>query len=91
MLECVPQAADLERIRRLLKESQWQGMEHGEPAGKRRRLDGKGGKRWTRAQLESVVQASEEELERGLRERNVIERDGELVFPATLSLEKAAN
>jgi len=33
-------------------------------------------RKWTRAQLESVVQASEGELERGLRERNVIEIDG---------------
>ena len=80
VLECVPQAADLERIRRLLKESQWRGMENGPSDAKRRKSDGNTGKRWTRAQLQSVVQASEEELDRGLRERNVIEQDGACCF-----------
>lgn len=70
----MPQAADLERIRRLLKDSQWGGMEEElERPSKRRKTDGK---RWTRAQLESVVQASPTELEKGLRDRNVIEVDG---------------
>jgi len=97
ILECVPQAADLERIRRLLRESQWEGMggEPDERASKRRKLgdgavgaglgDGSGrgsasgqAKRWTKAQLASVVQASQDELDRGLNERNVIEVDGEL-------------
>lgn len=100
ILECVPQAADLERIRRLLRDSQWGGMaadaEEGERARKRRKVgDGSAGaghggvrgnvsghgpgKRWTKGQLASVVQASQDELDRGLRERSVIEVDGELL------------
>jgi hypothetical protein len=77
LLECLPQAANLERIRTVLKESAWGGL--GSDPGmsnskKRKRGEGR---RWTRAQLDSVVQASEGEIERGLRERNVVELDGE--------------
>ena len=71
VLECLPQAANLGRIRTVLKNSQWEGM-----AGTKRKR-GEGGKKWTRAQLESVVQASEAELAIGLRERDVVEMDGE--------------
>jgi len=67
ILECVPQAANLERIRTVLKPSQWAGL------GKRKRDEGR---RWTRAQLESVVQGSEGEFKAGLSERNVVEVEG---------------
>ena len=75
VLECVPQAANLERIRIVLRESAWGGLgsDAGNTSKKRKRGDIR---KWTRAQLESVVQASEGELERGLRERNVVEIDG---------------
>lgn len=74
VLECMPQAADLERIRRLLRDTQWEGLStDSDRPSKKRRV---GGKRWTRNQLESVIQASSQELERGLKERNVIEVDG---------------
>lgn len=81
VLECVPQAANLERIWAVLRESAWPGLEGDVDAdqgpsrlGKRKRE----ARRWTRPQLESVVQASEAELDRGLKERNVVEVDGEL-------------
>lgn len=75
VFECVPQAANLERIRVVLRESAWKGLGSSpDPRGKKRKRDEV--RRWTRAQLESVVQASEGELERGLRERNVVEIDG---------------
>ena len=64
-------------------------MEDLEPVVKRRKIDGKGGKearRWTRAQLESVVQGSEEELGRGLKERNVIELDGMSILSTARSI-----
>ena len=41
---------------------------------------GGGGRRWTRGQLESVIQASPGELEMGLKERNVVEVDGTSLF-----------
>ena len=93
ILECVPQAPDLERIRTILRASQWQGMDSdlaatstGGRSGKRKYSaahgDDSGGakrvKRWTREQLGSVIQASEQELGLGLRERNVIQVDGAL-------------
>ena len=74
----MPHAANLERIRHVLRPSQWEGL------GKRKRgAHDEGGKarRWTRAQLESVVQGSEAELEVGLRERNVVEVDGMCPLP----------
>ena len=75
VLECVPQAANIERIRMVLRESAWGGLgsDLEKKSKKRKRGDVR---KWTRAQLESVVQASEGELERGLRERNVVEIDG---------------
>ena len=112
VLECLPQAPDLERIRILLKPSQWQGVDSTSlesrseseeededlPGTKRKRRSVNGTasrpgkvekngrnrkkvKRWTRAQLESVIQASDAELEEGLRERNVVEVDGERPLP----------
>jgi sister chromatid cohesion protein DCC1 len=84
VLECVPQAADLERIRRLLRESQWEGLELGLSGGEGRK-QAKRGRKWTKAQLESVVQASPAELDRGLRERNVIEVDGTWRIPRDTS------
>lgn len=79
VLECVPQAANIERIRMVLRESAWGGLGSGleKKSKKRKRGDIR---KWTRAQLESVVQASEGELERGLRERNVVEIDGMSFF-----------
>lgn len=70
-------APNLERIRTVLRASAWEGMGGG-GLGKRKREDGDGRKvkRWTKEQLRSVVQASEAELEQGLKERNVIEVDG---------------
>lgn len=43
-------------------------------------VEGRDGRarKWTRAQLESVIQASEVELEVGLRDRNVVELEGEI-------------
>ncbi|KAK8858758.1 hypothetical protein IAR55_002987 [Kwoniella newhampshirensis] len=91
ILECVPVAPNLERIRTVLRDSAWQGLGSNAVAlGKRKRGDGKRkgkeGKRWTRAMLGSVVQASEGELERGLRERCVVEVDGRMLLlpPALL-------
>jgi sister chromatid cohesion protein DCC1 len=88
ILECVPQAANLSRIRKLLKNTQWEGLNSS--GGKKRKRqswghdghhsEGNGkakGRRYTREQLDSVVQASEGELSRGLRENNVIEVNGE--------------
>lgn len=77
VLECIPVAPNLERIRTVLRASAWEGMGGG--LGKRKREDGDGRKlkRWTKEQLRSVVQASDAELEQGLKERNVIEVDGE--------------
>ncbi|WVO24971.1 uncharacterized protein IAS62_006354 [Cryptococcus decagattii] len=77
VLECVPVAPNLGRIRTVLRASAWEGMGGG--LGKRKREDGDGRKvkRWTKEQLRSVVQASDAELEQGLKERNVIEVDGE--------------
>ena len=62
----------------VLRESAWGGLgsDLEKKSKKRKRGDVR---KWTRAQLESVVQASEGELERGLRERNVVEIDG--TFP----------
>jgi len=59
----------------VLRESAWGGLgsDLEKKSKKRKRGDVR---KWTRAQLESVVQASEGELERGLRERNVVEIDG---------------
>jgi sister chromatid cohesion protein DCC1 len=59
----------------VLRESAWGGLgsDLEKKSKKRKRGDVR---KWTRAQLDSVVQASEGELERGLRERNVVEIDG---------------
>ncbi|WWD18653.1 hypothetical protein CI109_103106 [Kwoniella shandongensis] len=87
ILECVPIAPNLERIRTVLKDSAWQGLGSGAGAlGKRKRANGKKEKRWTRAMLGSVIQASEGELERGLKERCVVEVDGRMLLlpPAPL-------
>jgi hypothetical protein len=46
--------------------------------GKKRKRDDV--RRWRKAQLDSVIQASAGELERGLKERNVIEIDGEYLI-----------
>ena len=68
----------------MLKESAWKGLDgdlsessamNGDGLGRRKRKRDEG-RRWTRRQMESVIQASEAELERGLKERNVVEVDG---------------
>jgi sister chromatid cohesion protein DCC1 len=82
LLECLPQAANLERIRTVLKGSAWGGLESDTGMSNSKKRKRGEGRRWTRAQLDSVVQASEGELERGLRERNVVELDGESCMPS---------
>ncbi|OXG11038.1 sister chromatid cohesion protein DCC1 [Cryptococcus neoformans Tu401-1] len=91
VLECVPVAPNLERIRTVLKASAWEGM--GSGLGKRKREDGDGRKvkRWTKEQLRSVVQASEAELEQGLKERNVIEVDGRMLLLPSVHLKDFLN
>ncbi|ORY25957.1 sister chromatid cohesion protein Dcc1 [Naematelia encephala] len=76
VLECVPQAASLERIRTVLRESAWEGTG---TLGKRKRGD-KEPRRYTREMLGSVIQGSEVELERGLKERNVIPYRGRMML-----------
>lgn len=73
VLECVPSAGRVERIRTVLRESAWTGLDANEC--KRKRC-----KRYTRAQLESIIQACDEELERGLRSHNVVEVDGHMMI-----------
>lgn len=90
-MELVPQAPAVERIRKLLQPSAWRGMGtelEGEPSSKRRKLTGgagevgkgKEGRMYTMDQMRSVVQASEAELQKGLRERNVVEINGKLLY-----------
>ncbi|ADV25745.1 sister chromatid cohesion protein DCC1 [Cryptococcus gattii E566] len=91
VLECVPVAPNLERIRTVLRASAWEGM--GDGLGKRKREDGDGRKvkRWTKEQLRSVVQASDAELEQGLKERNVIEVDGRMLLLPSFHLKDFLN
>lgn len=62
-----------------MKQSAWKGLDgdlsdtNARVGKKRKRGEGR---RWTKRQMESVIQASEAELERGLKERNVVEVDG---------------
>ncbi|OCF39547.1 sister chromatid cohesion protein DCC1 [Kwoniella heveanensis CBS 569] len=89
ILECVPIAANLERIRTVLRDSAWEGI-GSEHSSLRKRKRGsaaqKGengtrkGRTWTRKQLASVIQASEAELDRGLKDRNVVEVEGRMVL-----------
>lgn len=90
VLEPVSQAPNLERLRTILKPSAWQGLgvspggtmfdgEEGEGRPlKRARAGSAEVKRYTREQLESVIQASTAELDKGLKERNIVEVDGKL-------------
>ncbi|KAL7423046.1 Ctf8p and Ctf18p associating protein [Cryptotrichosporon argae] len=97
VLECVPQAANVERVRMLLRDSAWGGLGAGTGTGagddgvgaggvlgKRKRETGK---RYTRQMLESVIQASEKELSAGLRERNVVEVDGHMLLLPSIQLQ----
>jgi sister chromatid cohesion protein DCC1 len=78
ILEPLPCAPNLERIRKLLRPSSWRGLGEDDAGSvSRKRKRGDEGKRWSRQQLGSVIQASDGELEKGLRERNVVEVDGE--------------
>ncbi|WRT67975.1 uncharacterized protein IL334_004949 [Kwoniella shivajii] len=86
ILECVPVAPNLERIRTILKDSAWQGL-NSSTLGKRKR-DSKKIKKWTRDQLNSVIQGSEEELAIGLKERNVIEIDGKMLLLPPVELKE---
>lgn len=76
VLELQPSVPRLGRVEKLLRGTQWDGMR----GTKRPRQEEEGGrargKRYTRAQMQSVVQASDAELDAGFRERNVIEVDG---------------
>lgn len=74
VLECVPSAGRVERIRTVLRDSAWTGLE-GDPGKKRKRT-----KRYTRAQLESIIQACDAELELGLKAHNVVEVDGYMML-----------
>ncbi|WVW84891.1 hypothetical protein I302_106926 [Kwoniella bestiolae CBS 10118] len=82
ILECVAISPHLERIRTVLRESAWRGV-NSNSLGKRKRGEKEKErrvKRWTKEQLGSVIQCSEEELERGLRERNVVEVEGKMLL-----------
>ncbi|RSH90931.1 hypothetical protein EHS25_010107 [Saitozyma podzolica] len=63
ILEPLPCAPNLERIRKLLRPSSWRGLGE-DDAGS----------------LGSVIQASDGELEKGLRERNVVEVDDRMLL-----------
>ncbi|WWC88665.1 uncharacterized protein L201_003578 [Kwoniella dendrophila CBS 6074] len=78
VLECVPIAPNLERIRTILKDSSWKGI-NGNSLGKRKR-NGKQVKKWTKDQMMSIIQSSEIELEQGLKDRNVIEVEGKMLY-----------
>ncbi|WWD05076.1 hypothetical protein V865_003147 [Kwoniella europaea PYCC6329] len=83
ILECVAISPNLERIRTILKDSAWKGINSStnNNLGKRKRADKeKKVKKWTKDQLSSVIQCSEEELEKGLKERNVIEVNGKMLL-----------
>lgn len=69
----MPSAGRVKRIRTVLKESAWNGLEVG--GLKRKRV-----KRYTRPQLESIIQACDAELELGLRTHNVVEVDGHMLL-----------
>lgn len=79
ILELTPSVPRLARVEKLLRETSWEGIrgtkrtrdEFGE-SGERT----KGRKRYTRAQLQSVIQSSDAELDAGFRARNVIEVNG---------------
>ena len=76
ILELVPYAPNLERIRTLLRPTAWKGLGQSlSTLGKRKRDRG-----WTRVQMESVIQGSDAELAGGLKERNVVEIDGESIL-----------
>jgi sister chromatid cohesion protein DCC1 len=88
-MELVPQAPALGRIRKLLQPTAWKGLGSdwdgdSSRARKRRKLGGaceeaagaKEARVYTMDQMRSVIQASEAELQKGLRERNVVEVDG---------------
>ncbi|EIW67674.1 hypothetical protein TREMEDRAFT_33206 [Tremella mesenterica DSM 1558] len=94
ILECVPIAGNVERIRTLLRPTAWKGIGSENKTGfegmKYRNERGSGGgyaddvklrrKKYTRQQLLSVIQASEVELDKGLKERNVVAVDGTLLL-----------
>lgn len=77
VLECVPSAGRVERIRTVLRDSAWGGLDAEAAGGSRKR---KRSKRYTRAQLESIIQACDAELEQGLRAHNVVEVDGHMLL-----------
>lgn len=87
MLECIPAAGRTDRLHTVLRESAWRGLGSDiwvtPRAGSKRKREGK---RYTRAQISSIVQASEDELERALRANNIVEVDGYMLLlrPAEL-------
>ncbi|RXK40036.1 hypothetical protein M231_02676 [Tremella mesenterica] len=94
ILECVPIAGNVERIRTLLRPTAWKGIGSENETGfggmihRNERRAGGGyaddvklrKKKYTRQQLLSVIQASEVELDKGLKERNVVAVDGTLLL-----------
>ncbi|TXT16010.1 hypothetical protein VHUM_00513 [Vanrija humicola] len=79
VLECVPTAGRVERLGTVLRESAWTGLgDDGTGSSGRKRK--RGVKRYTRAQLESIVQASDGELAVALKEHNVLEVDGHMLL-----------
>lgn len=80
VLECVPAAGRTDRIRSVLRDSAWRGLgvDMNTPlrAGVKRKRD----KRYTREQLCSIVQASDEEMAVALRDNNVVEVDGHMLL-----------
>lgn len=89
VLECVPAAGRTERLHTVLRDSAWRGLgsdlwPNSTPkAGSKRKREGK---RYTRAQISSIIQASEEELDCALRANNIVEVDGHMLLlrPAQL-------
>ncbi|OCF57049.1 sister chromatid cohesion protein DCC1 [Kwoniella mangroviensis CBS 10435] len=91
ILECVAISPNLERIRTILKDSAWKGINSStnNSLGKRKRGEKENKvKKWTRDQLSSVIQCSEEELDKGLKERNVIEVNGKMLLPPPKELKE---
>ncbi|BEI86217.1 hypothetical protein CcaverHIS002_0605040 [Cutaneotrichosporon cavernicola] len=79
VLECVPAPGRTERLHTLLRDSAWRGVGYTpwpERTGDKRKRT----KRYTRAQLSSVVQASEAELKSALRAANIIEVQGYMLL-----------
>jgi len=86
VLECVPAPGRVERLRSVLKESAWGGLGSTSSqitptkAGNKRKRDDESGKRYTPAQLQSIIQASDAELAAAIKEINAVEVDGHMLL-----------